>query len=205
MSNEATEVEGPPPIVPGVARALSPLVRRIAAKVDGEAGANTYLVGIDEIVVVDPGPSDGEHLDAIAGCGGDRIRWIVTTGANDASGANTLSKMTGAAVLNVDGVGQGLKHSQSLEVGEAILGTEFKLSVLEAPGLAVPRVCFFLEEERVVFSGDYLDILSPQPIEVSNDFYQAVAELRRKRLRGIAPLRGQMIETPKVYLEQFSL
>ena len=42
-------------------------------------GTNTYLVGIDEIVVIDPGPDDPAHLDAIAGCGGDRIRWIVCT------------------------------------------------------------------------------------------------------------------------------
>ena len=42
-------------------------------------GTNTYLVGIDEIVVIDPGPDDAGHLDAIAGCGGDRIRWIVCT------------------------------------------------------------------------------------------------------------------------------
>ena len=30
-------------------------------------GTNTYLVGIDEIVVIDPGPDDEAHLDAIAG------------------------------------------------------------------------------------------------------------------------------------------
>ena len=63
-----------PPITPGVARALSPLVRRIAAAGDGdEPGLNTYLVGIDEIVIVDPGPMDDQHLEVLCGCGGDRI------------------------------------------------------------------------------------------------------------------------------------
>ena len=204
MSNEVTDLEGPPPIVPGVARALSPLVRRIAAKVNDEAGPNTYLVGIDEIVVVDPGPANSEHLDAIAGCGGDRIRWIVTTGSNDASGANKLAKLTGALVLDVKGIGQGLKEYQPLALGESILGTEFKLSVLAAPGLVAPRVCFFLEEERVVFSGDYLDSDQQPQIQTAADFVDAVSQLRRKRLRGIAPLWGHLIETPKDYLEQFS-
>ena len=49
------------PIVPGVASALSPLVRRIVANNPGlmtGPGTNTYLVGIDEIVVIDPGPDD---------------------------------------------------------------------------------------------------------------------------------------------------
>ena len=48
-----------PPITPGVARALSPLVRRIANKCEGDSedpGLNTYLIGIDEIVIIDPGP-----------------------------------------------------------------------------------------------------------------------------------------------------
>jgi len=53
--------EPPPPeqLVTGVAKALSPLARRILAPNPGiytGPGTNTYLVGIDEIVVIDPGP-----------------------------------------------------------------------------------------------------------------------------------------------------
>jgi hypothetical protein len=89
MSDEdEVEPEVIAPIVPGVARALSPLLRRIALDVDGIAGPNTYLIGIDEIVVVAPGPHDAGHRDAVAGCCGDRQRWIVCTGAADASGVN---------------------------------------------------------------------------------------------------------------------
>ena len=52
-----------PDLVPGVARAISPLVRRILAPNPGVftgPGTNTYLVGIDEVVVIDPGPDLGE-------------------------------------------------------------------------------------------------------------------------------------------------
>ena len=55
-------------IVPGVARALSPMVRRILAMNPGPKtglGTNTYLVGIDEIAVIDPGPIHKGHLDSI--------------------------------------------------------------------------------------------------------------------------------------------
>ena len=58
------------------------MVRRIVAPNPGlmtGPGTNTYLVGIDEIAVIDPGPDEPAHLDAIAACGGDRIRWIVLT------------------------------------------------------------------------------------------------------------------------------
>src|SRR5207237_563753 len=71
-----------PELVPGVARALSPMVRRILAPNPGlmtGPGTNTYLVGVDEIAVIDPGPDDAGHLDAVAACGGDRIRRTLTT------------------------------------------------------------------------------------------------------------------------------
>ena len=67
-------------------------------------GTNTYLVGIDEVVVVDPGPDDDGHLDAIVGCGGDRIRWIVCTHTHPDHhpGTARLKALTGAEVLAFD-------------------------------------------------------------------------------------------------------
>lgn len=203
MSDDQLEELPPPPIVPGVARALSPLVRRIALDVGGEAGPNTYLVGIDEIAVIDPGPDTADHLDAIAGCGGDRVRWILSTGAVDASGAAKLAKKTGAEVLVVDGVGPA-GAAGKLEIGDVVLGTEFRLTVLDAPGLAEPRVCFMLEEERVIFAGDYLDV-DPAPAIVDVEAYhEVVTSLRRRRLRGIAPAVGHLIEDPLSRIDEIA-
>jgi glyoxylase-like metal-dependent hydrolase (beta-lactamase superfamily II) len=193
--SDETFDELPPPIVPGVARALSPLVRRIALDVGGAAGPNTYLVGIDEIAVIDPGPANAAHLDAVAGCGGDRVRWILTTGAGDSSGAAKLAKATGAEILAVDGIGP-KGASGKLAVGDTVLGTEFRLTVLDAPGVAEPRVLFFLEEERVVFAGDYLDVEPPPEITDPEAYREAVTSLRRLRLRGIAPAAGHLVESP---------
>ena len=102
-----TAAPGPKPLVPEVASALSPLVRRIVCNNPGlmtGPGTNTYLVGVDEIVVVDPGPDDATHLDAIAGCGGDAIRWIVCTHTHPdhSPGAAGLKARTGAEVLAFD-------------------------------------------------------------------------------------------------------
>lgn len=176
-------IDLPPPIVPGVARALSPLVRRIAVDLDGEVGPNTYLVGIDEIAVIDPGPDLAHHLDAIAGCGGDRVRWILSTGSGDQSGAIGLAKRTGAEILGVDGVGpDGV--DESLTEGDTILGTEFRLVTMVPASPNGPRAMFFLEEERMLFGGDL----------VADRSSELLVDRRLKRLRGVAPAEGQLIE-----------
>ena len=59
-----------PAMTPEVPSALSPLVRRIVASNRSPMtgpGTNTYLVGIDEVAVIDPGPADQKHIDAIVG------------------------------------------------------------------------------------------------------------------------------------------
>src|SRR5262245_46197050 len=52
----------------GVPRELSPGVMRIVANNPGHftfKGTNTYLVGTDELALIDPGPDDPAHLEAI--------------------------------------------------------------------------------------------------------------------------------------------
>src|SRR4249920_3107741 len=138
--DDTEETPEPPPLVAGVARALSPLVRRIVAPNPGMMtgpGTNTYLVGIDEIAVIDPGPDDPEHLDAIAGCGGDRIRWIVCTHTHPdhSPGAAGLKARTGAEVLAWDSR-DGLEVDQKIKGGYRIEATEFRLLAVHTPGHA---------------------------------------------------------------------
>jgi glyoxylase-like metal-dependent hydrolase (beta-lactamase superfamily II) len=186
------ELNEPEPIVPGVARALSPLVRRILATNPGPRtglGTNTYLVGIDEIVVIDPGPADDEHVDSIAGCGGDRIRWVmVTQHDHDHAGAvDALVDRTGAVVLD-------------LADGETILGTEFRLTAFPSPGPADDHRTYLLEEERLLFGGSLLTIdeTLTEPTVADPDAVRASIErFSGMRLRRIAPAHGHIIEAAK--------
>ena len=60
---------------------LSPLVKRITAgngSVFTGPGTNTYLVGIDEITVIDPGPAIKNHIDAILSAS-PKIKQILVT------------------------------------------------------------------------------------------------------------------------------
>lgn len=206
-------VEGPGPeeLAPGVARALSPLVRRIVAPNPGfmtGPGTNTYLVGIDEIVVVDPGPEDAGHLDAIAGCGGDRIRWIIPTHTHldHSPGAEGLRKRTGAEVLGF-GASDALVPDRVLADGETIEATEFRLRAVHTPGHASDHVCFLLPEEQTLFSGDHINngqtvVINPPDGDMAV-YMDSLEQVKRLRLKMIAPGHGHAITDPRAKIDEY--
>ncbi len=175
-----------PPITPGVARALSPLVRRIASEAgSGEPGLNTYLVGIDEIVIVDPGPSDDQHLDVLCGCGGDRIRWIVLTdtGADYSASAAELKQRTGAELVAPAGFDGA---DQVLGDGFKIDATEFRMTAVAIEEGSDNKFSFVLEQERTLLSGDHMtDGALPKGLP---------EKVKSYRIKAIAPGHGQFIE-----------
>ncbi len=210
---EPEEVPEPRPIVPGVASALSPLVRRIVASNPGPMtgpGTNTYLVGIDEIVVIDPGPDDPEHLDAIAGCGGDRIRWIACTHTHidHWPGVAGLKERTGAEVLAFD-ARDGLEIDRALADGDPIEATEFVLRAIHTPGHASNHLCFLLEQERTLFSGDHImngsTVVIRPPDGDMGQYLEQLERLKtwRPRLRAIAPGHGHLIEQPIAKIDEY--
>ena len=165
-------------------------------------GTNTYLVGIDEIAVIDPGPADESHLDAVTGCGGDRIRWILCTHTHPdhSPGAAALKEATGAEVLAF-GNRDGLKVDRRIGDGYTIDATEFRLQAMHTPGHASNHLCYFLEEERMLFSGDHIMegstvVISPPDGDMAV-YLDSLAKVRAiKRLRSIAPGHGRLIENP---------
>jgi glyoxylase-like metal-dependent hydrolase (beta-lactamase superfamily II) len=200
-------------MVPGVASAITPLVRRILAPNPGVMtgpGTNTYLVGIDEIAVIDPGPADDDHLDAIAGCGGDRIRWVLVTHTHEdhSPGVAGLRERTGAEVLAFD-ARDGLDVDGRLGDGDVIEATEFRLTALHTPGHASNHLCYLLEEERLLFSGDH--IMEGSTVVIAPPDGDMVAYLGslerlkglRPRLRAIAPGHGHLITEPDAKIEEY--
>src|SRR4051794_25357090 len=205
--------EAPPPeqLVTGVAKALSPLARRILApnpSVFTGPGTNTYLVGIDEIVVIDPGPADDAHLDAIVGCGGDRIRWIAVTHTHvdHAPGVAGLKERTGAEVLAF-AAKDGLKPDRKIGDGYTIEATEFRLQAVHTPGHASNHLCFLLEEERMLFSGDHImqgsTVVIAPPDGDMGAYLEALQRLKTLAIKSIAPGHGHLIEDPLAKIDEY--
>jgi glyoxylase-like metal-dependent hydrolase (beta-lactamase superfamily II) len=152
-----------PELVPGKVVTLSPLVRRVLApnpNIMTGPGTNTYLIGTDEIAVIDPGPDDHEeHLDAVAAAGDGHIRWILVTHTHPdhSPGAKGLKERTGAEVLGFD-ERDGFVPDRAIGDG-AIIGDgagRFRLRAVHTPGHASNHLCYVLDGEQVLFSGDHI-------------------------------------------------
>lgn len=206
-----------PDMTPGVPSALSPLVRRIVAPNPGPftgPGTNTYLVGIDEVAVIDPGPDDAGHIDAIVGASmKERVRWVLLTHfhPDHIPGTARLVKETGAEVLaSTKKVPKDSAVVVDRVVGEGdvIEGTEFGLDVLATPGHAPEHVCFLLEEERVLFTGDVVlegmySVINPSRGGDMAVYVDTLERLEKVRLSRLCPAHGDVIDEPKATIRDY--
>ncbi len=197
-----------------VPSALSPLVRRIVAANPSAmtgSGTNTYLVGVDEVAVIDPGPDLVPHVDAIVGAGvRDRIRWILLTHTHPdhAPAATRLAQVTGAEIIAFSKREKSVKVGRSIGEGDSIEGSEFRLEVLYTPGHAPNHLCFLLDEERMLFTGDTIlggmySVVSPGTGGDMAHYMATLTRLRKLRLRSIAPGHGELIDEPRARIDEY--
>jgi len=121
-------------------------------------GTNSYLVfGREGALVIDPGPVDEPHLDALVAVAQTRgvpIRGIaVTHGHPDhAPGAAQLRTRTGAPVYAH--ACARFPHDVTLGDGDTIEDGDLQLRAVDAPGHADDHLVFWLPEDGVLFTGD---------------------------------------------------
>ena len=123
-------------------------------------GTNTWLLrapGATGSIVVDPGPDDAVHLDAVAAAAGPVAQILLTHGHPDHSdGARRLHEMTGAAVRALDPAHR--YGGEGLGEGDVITGAGVEVRVLGTPGHSADSLSFVVERHgdapRSVLTGD---------------------------------------------------
>src|SRR5260370_21875250 len=91
--------------------------------------------------------------------------------------------------------------------GEVIEGTEWGCEVLHTPCHASDHLCFFLEEERVLFTGDTVlsgstTVINPPDGDMAA-YLQSLERLRKRRLARLCPGHGDVLEEPKAILAEY--
>ena len=160
------------PMGPGIMRLVAPNAGPFTFK-----GTNTYLVGSTALAVIDPGPGDKQHLDAILKAAGQRaITHILTTHAHrdHVDGVAALKAETGAAVyacardanasqmaLEASPSGSyfvdyGFRPDVVIAGGDTVAGADWALTAIHTPGHAPDHLCYALRGRDTVFSGDHV-------------------------------------------------
>lgn len=207
---------------PGMAETLVPGLRRILAPNPSPMtfrGTNTYLLGETDLAVIDPGPADPRHVEAIlAAIGPDqRVSHILVTHAHldhsplarelaQATGAPVLAYgdatagrsavMTRLAAAGVTGGGEGVDRAFvpdiTLEDEARIDGAGWSLTALWTPGHFGNHLCFAWGDH--VFSGDLVmgwasSLISPPDGDLG-DFMASCRRLRARAPRVLHPGHG---------------
>lgn len=200
------------PIIPGEIVEIAPGIRRLTAPNPGMMtgpGTNTYLLGRDELAVIDPGPEIDVHLDSLLAAVGNRLRWIFCTHTHrDHSPlARALRAATGARVFGYGQVPADGRQDelflpdQALAGGDVVNCGEFSLRAVHTPGHASNHLCYLLEDRGVLFTGDHVMqgstvVISP-PDGDMQAYLDSLKGLLELPVGALAPGHGHVIETPQ--------
>jgi glyoxylase-like metal-dependent hydrolase (beta-lactamase superfamily II) len=197
-------------LVPGVPHELDAVVTRIIAPNGGVMtgpGTNTYLVGTQELIVIDPGPDDESHMQAILAAADGPIRWILCTHTHmdHAPGAARLKQLTGAAVAAM--LAPRTDHDFQLSVdrilahGDVICNADATVRAVHTPGHASNHLCYLLEQNRMLFTGDHImqgsTVVIWPPDGNMRAYVESLRSLLKIELAVLAPGHGHLIERPR--------
>ncbi len=214
---------GPPPKPwpTGKAERLEPLVRRVLAPNPSPytyTGTETYVVGdSDRVAVIDPGPDDPRHIDALLETIGEATVAAIMcthTHRDHSPAAKPLAGLTGAPVVGcaplvLDDSGpradaafdRTYEPDRVLADGEAMTGTGWTLTAVATPGHTSNHLCFALEESGALFTGDHVmgwstSVVVP-PDGDMGAYLKSLDKLYAREDRVYYPAHGPQIDKPR--------
>lgn len=211
----------PKPWPTGLTEQLEPLVRRVLAPNASPftyTGTQTYLIGAEgALAVIDPGPDEAEHLDALANAIADApVSAILCTHTHrdHSPGAAPLARMTGAPIIGcaplvLESAGpradapfdRAYAPDRVLIDGESISGPDWTLTAVATPGHTSNHLCFALAESGALFTGDHVmgwstSVVVPPDGDMA-DYMASLALLYDREDRIFYPAHGPAVTKPR--------
>lgn len=211
----------------GIVEQVRPNVRRLLAANPSPftfTGTQTYIVGGagagGEVAVIDPGPDLDEHVAAIlAATAGEQIAAILCTHTHrDHSPASrplaqaTKAPIVGCAPLALADDGPradaafdfDYRPDRALEDGEIVEGDGWSLRAVATPGHTSNHLCFALDGEGVLFTGDHVmgwstTVIAPPDGDMTA-YFQSLDLLLKRDDAVYFPAHGPAIEKPRSHV-----
>jgi glyoxylase-like metal-dependent hydrolase (beta-lactamase superfamily II) len=207
---------------------VSPLISRVVADNPGPftfKGTGVYIVGNKDVAVIDPGPDDASHVDALKrALEGRRVTHILVTHTHSdhSPAAKPLKEWSGARTYAFgphgsgkldDGVrveeGGDMQFAPDVRVkdGEIIRGNGFTFECVFTPGHTSNHMCYALKEENALFTGDHVMGWSTTVVTPPDgDMAQYMASVKKLMARSDAtlyPTHGAPVTDPKPFLAAY--
>ncbi len=204
----------------GIPIQLEPLVIRVLAPNPSPytyTGTQTHIVGTTDLAVIDPGPDDAAHIDALLhAIDGRPVNAIVVTHhhrdhspATRSLQSRTGAPIVGAAPFDLDDMGARADASfdpayapdRVLAEGDIVTGAGWSLEAIATPGHTSNHLAFALPETKALFSGDHVmgwstTIVSP-PDGNMTAYMASLEKLMGRDDRIYYPGHGEAIEKPQ--------
>lgn len=199
---------------------LTPLVRRLLAPNPSPftyQGTQSYLVGETDLAIIDPGPADERHIAALmAAIAGRPVVAILCTHTHrDHSPATRpLAALTGAPIIGCAPLAlddDGPRADAAFDAdyvpdrvlgdGERVTGMGWTLTAVATPGHTSNHLCFALEEEGALFTGDHVmgwstSVVSPPDGDMTA-YLKSLDLLVQRKDRVYYPAHGDAIAEPR--------
>jgi glyoxylase-like metal-dependent hydrolase (beta-lactamase superfamily II) len=216
-------------LAPGRVEEVAPGVRRLLANNPGPftfTGTVSYIIGRGRVAMVDPGPKDQAHIDALlAAVRGETVTHILVTHTHRdhspaaaaikaATGANTYAEgpHRAARPLHVGDVQRGeggdrdFHPDVALKDGEVISEPGWSVEALATPGHTANHMAFALRGTDLLFSGDHVmpwstTIVAP-PDGAMSDYMASLQKLSRRPEQTYLPGHGGTLRDAPRYVAQ---
>lgn len=159
-------------------------------------GTRTFLVGRERVAIIDPGPLETSHLDAVAAAVGDGVTVAILLThehPDHAAGADALAARVRAPVL---GLGRA-----NLPDGAAVSTDAGDVVAVHAPGHTPDHACFHWPAGDALFCGDLMmggletALVAPPEGDLAR-YLASLERVRDLRTARIHPSHGPSFDDP---------
>lgn len=216
----------------GQCQQVSPLVRRVTCKNPGPftyTGTGSFIIGNGTVAILDPGPNNDAHLHALldALAPGEVVSHIICTHTHSDHSplAAKLKALTHGLVCGAvrkpmpsmphdasqmqmeEDVEDDFTPDINLTHGDVLTGADWTLETIATPGHISNHLCFGLEEEKTLFTGDHImgwatSVVIP-PDGNMNDYMASLKLCLERDDEILRPTHGPEVRCPKPFIQSY--
>lgn len=171
-------------------------------------GTNTYIVGNQDLLIIDPGPKIDEHIGAIIkAIDGRNVEGILVTHTHfdHSPAAIELQKRVGGKLIGPISIDDGqqdmsFQPQQVIEHDAVIHIDDQTVRAIHTPGHVGNHFCYLIEPQGLLITGDHImqgsTVVIIPPSGDMKDYLESLEKLKDYPVKALAPGHGEVIENP---------